>query len=155
MLPRSGDDEVRDEVGCRLVNDTDPALQRLLALSEDDRIDALVVACEPALVAWTTWALRVKPSYVDSVVGMRHVVDVDLLARALDEVRRRHDRPDVAKTIHDFVEPIVALQDGDFELDDRMQYAFYAIYNLHRIVFEPSDHVTVALVLNQATAAIS
>ena len=57
--------------------------------SEDDAIDALVVACEPALVAWTTWALRTKPSYVDSVVGMHHVVDVDLLARALDEVRRR------------------------------------------------------------------
>lgn len=127
---------------------------RLAALDTDARLDALVVACEPALVAWMTYALRVKPAYVDGVVGLKHVVDVDLPARALDEVRHRHDRPDVAATIHAYVEPIVSLQDGDFELSKRLEYGFYAIYNLHRLAFEPADSVTGMLVLNQAISAL-
>lgn len=126
---------------------------RFLALSREAQIDALVLACEPALVSWTTWALRTKPEYVDTVVGMRHVVDIDLPARALEEVRRRHEAPDVLPTQKDYVEPIVAMQDDDWEMSEQNEYAYYAIYNLHRFVFEPQDTVTASLVLNQAISA--
>jgi len=126
---------------------------RLAALGPERRIDALVVACEPALVAWTTYVLRARPAYVDSVVGLRHVVDPDLPARALDEVRARHDEPDVRATVLAWVEPVVALQDQDLVLPERYEYAFYAIYNLHRLVFEPNPEITPALVLSQAISA--
>lgn len=128
--------------------------ERLDRLDDERRVDALVVACEPALVVWTTYALRARPSYVDSVVGLTHVVDVDLPARALDEVRARHDAPDVAATILAWVEPIVSLQDGDLALPRRATFALYAIHNLHRLVFEPSDVVSARLVLSQAISAV-
>jgi hypothetical protein len=129
-------------------------LPRFHALSPDARLSALVVACEPALVAWLTYALRARPAYTDSVVGLHHVVDVELPTRALDDVRRLHDAPDAAATQKAYVEPIVALQDGDWELPgQRLEHAYYAIYNLHRLAFEPQDTVTAALVLNQAISA--
>ncbi len=136
------------------MDDTGTYGERLLALDEESRVDALVVACERALVAWMMYAVQKKPRYVDGVVGLTHVVDVDLPTRALDEVRDRHDLPVVAPTILAWVEPIVALQDGDFQLPKRVEYAFYAIYNLHRLVFEPSDALTPFLVLSQAISAV-
>lgn len=129
-------------------------LPRFRALSSDDRLSALVVACEPALVVWLTYALRTRLAYTDTVVGLRHLVDVELPARALDDVRRRHDAPDAAATQHAYVEPIVALQDEDWELpSERLEHAYYAIYNLHRLTFEPDDTITPGLVLNQAISA--
>lgn len=129
-------------------------MPRFHALRPDDRLSCLVVACEPALVVWLTYALRVRPEYMDSVVGIHHVVDLDLPTRALDEVRRRHDPPDVAVTQRAYLEPIVALQDSDWELpDERLLYAYYAVYNLHRLAFEPQDTVTDTLVLSQAISA--
>ena len=129
---------------------SEPVLPKFLALSAEAQIDALVLAAEPALVAWTTWAVREKPEYTDSVVGMHHVVDIDLPACALEDVRRRHEEPDPSAVQQAYVEPIVAIQDCDWEMPNHLELGYYGIYNLHRLVFEPQDTVTATLVLNQA-----
>jgi hypothetical protein len=129
-----------------------PIVVRFHALREDDRIASLVLACEPALVVWLTWATREKPVYIDTVVGMRHEVDLDLPVRALEQVRQRHAKPNPDEIIHAYVEPIVALQDSDWEMPGNLELAYYAIYNLHRLVYEPQDTITPALILEQAIA---
>lgn len=129
-----------------------PFVARFLGLSEDDRISALVLACEPALTKWMTWAAKEKPVYVDTVVGMRHVVDIDLPVRALEQVRQRHENPDPSDVIQAYVEPIVALHDMDWEMPNNLELAYYAVYNLHRLVYEPQDTITPSLVLEQAIA---
>jgi hypothetical protein len=120
------------------------------ALAYEAQVDALVIACADALRVWKAWADAHEPRYTDGVVGMRHVVDVELPGRALAEVRARKQSPSTTK---EYLEPITAMQDDDLEMPDPIEYAYYAIYNLHRLIFEPDSDITAALVLNQAISA--
>jgi hypothetical protein len=131
-------------------------LPRFLALGEDERLSALLVACLPALIVWREFAVAARPRFRDSIVYRSHPIDVRLPARALDEVDRRHDHPDVAATLQAYVEPIISLQEGEWELprgSERIEHAYYAVYLLHRLTFVPETHVTPTLVLNQAISA--
>lgn len=83
-----------------------------------------------ALKVWRQYCQNfVELSYCDSVVGMVHLVDIDLPKRALQAVRLGWVDSSVAA---DYREPIVALQDMDFELPEHVAFAYYAIYNLYR-----------------------
>jgi hypothetical protein len=131
-------------------------LPRFLALTADEQLSALALACEPALAVWRDFAAEARPRYRDAIVYRSHPLDAKLPARALGEVQRRHACPEVAATLQAYVEPILSLQDGDWELprgSERVEHAYYSIYLLHRLTFVPETHVTPTLVLNQAISA--
>ncbi len=99
---------------------------------------------------WTAWAAANELEYADSVVGMSYVVDVELPARALAEIRARQENP---STQRDYLEPITAMQDGDLEMPRPIAHAYYSVYNLHQLAFDPSSRVAPQLVFNQAISA--
>jgi len=83
--------------------------------------------CEHALTIWTAHVTAHAPiRYVDTVVGMRHEVDVALPADALQSARAGADIADVERR---YQEPIAALQDDDLEFPEAIEFAYYAIYN--------------------------
>src|SRR4051794_19128562 len=79
--------------------------------------------CEEALGVWAAYAREHSPlRYSDSVVGMRHEVDVRL---PHDALRSAHAGADLADVKGRYREPIVALQDDDLEFPDPIGFAYY------------------------------
>jgi len=127
------------------------------ALPKYRRCQAMRMACRDAIEVWRRYRADGKPlEYFDGVVGMHHAVDDTLPQRALDDLDRwlRGEPVDPRPTDTAYAEPIVAMQDDDLDFPDEVEQAYYAIYNLHRIVFEipipPEDHV----VLSQVASAV-
>jgi hypothetical protein len=93
-----------------------------------------------ALPIWEHYARTAKLQYFDGVVGMSHTVAPDLLARAVAEVGQLIQKPAFEEVPHasgrlrglqaEFLDPIVALQDMDWELPRAVQCCFYAVSNL-------------------------
>ncbi|MBV7703098.1 hypothetical protein [Nocardia nova] len=107
--------------------------------------------CEDALPTWIGY-VREKPSalrYRDSVVGMRHHVDVELPADALRSAGAGVDLADVGNR---YLEPITALQDDDLAFPDPVEFAYYAIYNCFR-KYVGGDNIEDWLIVNQALSA--
>ncbi|MEO8705731.1 MAG: hypothetical protein ABI867_37210 [Kofleriaceae bacterium] len=132
-------------------------VEEFTALPEYRRHEAMRVACAEALEVWRRYRHDGKPlEYVDSVIGIRHTVDDGLPQRALAEVDAylAGEYVDAKQSDADFTEPIVAMQDDDLDLPRPVAQAYYAIFNLHRIVFRlphvPEDHV----VLSQVASAV-
>lgn len=124
----------------------------LTAMSSSLRLRALVAACRSALAVWQSQ--KEPMEYVDTVVGMRHVVDRELPARTLRALRNVAlvdiiHTPTLDALALDYREPTVALQDDDWHLGDAATSAYYAIYNLLRFVRNEGG-VTPELVLTQA-----
>ncbi len=110
-------------------------------LPEDRQLTLAVHFCRLGLPIWEAFALDVKArDYYDGVVGMHHVISETLLARALATAQAALNQTDYSSTVagieairsiaHEFVEPIVALQDDDWELPDAVKLIFYAHSNL-------------------------
>jgi hypothetical protein len=126
-------------------------------LAERRRHEALRIACGDALEVWLRYRSDGKPiDYHDGVVGMHHVVDDRLPGRALAEVDRRLDGEQVssAQTDKDYAEPIVAMQDQDLDFPGHIEQAYYAIYNLHQIVFRRPAAPDELIVLGQVASAL-
>lgn len=87
--------------------------------------------CDQALNVWTAFATQHAPIvYLDSVVGMRHEVEVGLPHEALQSARAGRDLADVAQR---YQEPITALQDDDLSFPEPVVFAYYAVYNCFRV----------------------
>lgn len=106
--------------------------------------------CEQAIQVWTAYVAEHAPiRYSDSVVGVRHEVDVRLPYDALYCAQAGSDLYGVEKR---YLEPIVAMQDDDLEFPRTVKFAYYAIYNCFR-KHACGDDVDAWLVINQALAS--
>lgn len=121
--------------------------QLFLQLGADHRRQVHLSLCEEALPTWIDY-VRGKPAlrYRDSVVGMRHRVDVELPADALRSARAGVDLADIGNR---YLEPIAALQDDDLTFPDPVEFAYYAIYNCFR-KYASGDDIPDWLIVNQA-----
>ena len=120
------------------------------ALDQQGRRAAQLALCRHALAVWEAYVQRHGPiMYVDSVVGMEHCVDSTVPRDALASVQAGVDRANLA---YRYQEPIVALQDDDLELPDRIALAYYAIYNLYRNALAGAT-IDDWLIVNQALSA--
>ena len=136
---------------------------RLASLAPAAAIRAALVAVEraDALLARHFAALAEPPRYIDSVVGMRHVVDTGLSTRALDWVRHAivgqaivggaiPPSPEISEA---YKEPICAMQDDDLEFPEAIELAYYAVYNFYRAAVGLDRRAeTLALCVHQALA---
>ncbi|MEU1432387.1 hypothetical protein ABZ412_35500 [Nocardia sp. NPDC005746] len=117
-------------------------------LGADRRRQVHLSLCEDALSTWIGYT-RGKPAqlrYRDSVVGMRHHVDVELPADALLSACAGEDLADVGSR---YLEPIAALQDDDLTFPDPVEFAYYAMYNCFR-KYVGGDDISDWLIVNQA-----
>jgi hypothetical protein len=124
-------------------------LHELSCRDRASQIEALCIACRGALEVWKEWAGNRAIEYIDCVVGMLHLVDVTLPARALAAVEGGEDLLGIER---DYVEPIVAMQDGDLDMPPEVKDAYYSIYNLVRFARGDAGS-TAVLVLDQAISS--
>jgi hypothetical protein len=110
-----------------------------------------LLLCEEALGVWNAYAAEHAPiRYSDSVVGMRHKVDLRLPRDALRSAQAGTDLADVERR---YQEPIVAMQDDDLEFPRPIKFAYYAIYNCFRR-HALANEIDAWLIVNQALASI-
>ena len=128
------------------------------ALDADSRAYCLALLCEPCLQAVQQYfADPANREYTDSVVGLHHVVDVDLPVRALSAIRVAEGVPPafaLDALLADYQEPMTAHQDNDSRISDaRAGSAYLAVYNLVRSCRNPEDRAAAWLVVRQALSA--
>ncbi|MFD3702242.1 hypothetical protein ACFWUP_03785 [Nocardia sp. NPDC058658] len=124
---------------------------RFEELEPDQRRQVHFALCQDALATWTAFAQR-KPRelrYRDSVVGMRHRVDVELPADAL---RSAYVGRDLAEVGDRYLEPLTAMQDDDLSFPDPVEFAYYSISNCFR-KYVRGDDIADWLIVNQALSA--
>ncbi len=124
-------------------------MERFLTLDPERRRRVQIALCALAVDAWEREIAPDPPAYHDSVVGLFHVVEVDLPRDALEAVRTGVDARDVWRRIG---EPLAALQDGDLELAGHLELAWYSVYNLYVRSLRGRD-VDDWLIVNQALSA--
>ncbi len=116
-------------------------LQELInGLPQQGQVAMAVHFAELAMPIWTRFAEKDDRSYVDGVVGLRHVISATLPQEALAIMKAELSQPGHCRSetgaaalkalSHEFVEPIVALQDDDWELPEPVRLVFFAHSNL-------------------------
>jgi hypothetical protein len=94
-----------------------------------------IKVCEAALPIWWEYSANNELTYRDTVVGLRHEVDSNLLQNSVSFCKGEifesaAGNPILIKLLEKFSDPIVALQDSDWELPYPVERVFYAVYNL-------------------------
>jgi hypothetical protein len=130
------------------------------ALPEKQRIMALYTGCVKALATWESYIEGKNIIYHDTIVGIKHEVENTLPREALKLVKKyilelgNGFLVELTEDIkHRYAEPVCALQDDDLEFPDVIEYAYYSIYNLFSLVFDPIFTITEHLIISQFISA--
>jgi hypothetical protein len=109
-------------------------------LPKEGQMAMAIHFAELALPIWTEFAAQDSLTYIDGVVGMQHVISATLPMEVLTLMKAEAAQPGHRLTeagaaalkalSHEFVEPIVALQDDDWDLPEHVKLIFYAHSNL-------------------------
>lgn len=133
------------------------------SLSKDDLFKLALHLCENALFIWDEYSLHNALEYKDTVVGMRHKVRRQLLPDSIKYcketyVSRIFKKRELNKLLEEYRDPIVSLQDSDWELPYPVRQIFYAVHNLldgineRMTVFNEKTHY---VSVNQAVDALT
>lgn len=137
-------------------------------LPKDKQFDIAIRLTRLALPIWDKYADKNELTYRDTVVGLNHSVDRRLLKDTIDAVEKFVSTNMINKIIVKnidllpfdrlFSDPIVALQDTDWELPYEVERTFYAVHNLldtalgkEKTVF---NETTIYVTINQAIDAL-
>jgi hypothetical protein len=109
-------------------------------LSIDKQFDIAIRLTKLALPIWDKYAEKNELTYRDTVVGLQHSVDRAILKNTIYAVEKYISTNFINKAIiknidllslsSQFSDPIIALQDLDWELPDEIERTFYAVHNL-------------------------
>lgn len=132
-------------------------------LSFDFKCRCVLIAADEALNVWDNFACDSILKYRDTVVGLSHEVDKRLPHRVVDLVRSfinseleeriRYQQP-LEDILSEYLEPIVALQDDDWQLPNFAKMAFYSVWNLLEGVKNQTDNRIFAISISQACEAL-
>ena len=110
------------------------------SLSPDRQLILAIKFARLALPIWDDYVSKNELTYIDTVVGMRHTVNKQLLKETIDEVQRFvsangmiiiSSSDDQRETLSlQFDDPRISLQDQDWELPEAVKLTFYSVYNL-------------------------
>lgn len=124
--------------------------ERFFSLSPDQQHKVHFLLARHALSLWKAYTRDPEEiRYVESVVGTLQVVDKRLPPDALASARAGQDLASVAER---YREPVAALQDGDLTFPERIEFAYYALYNLFR-KYALHHEIDGWLIVNQALAS--
>ena len=127
-----------------------PLAWRFQSLSKAGQRSVHFAVCFDALEAWRNYALdNATLGYQERVCGTFQAVDMEL---PHDAYHSAAVGKDLAKVASRYMEPITAMQDGDLDFPEPINFAYYAIYNLfeHYAMDQP---VKPWLIVNQAISA--
>jgi hypothetical protein len=123
---------------------------QFLALPSHQRRVVHELLVEHALAVWKAYADREgRDRYRETVVGTEQIVDKSLPADALAATRSGQG---VAAVDKRYGEPRAALQDGDLTFPERVEFAYYAVYNFFR-KYALQDEVDDWLLVNQSASS--
>jgi hypothetical protein len=142
--------------------------ERVDSLPKDKQFDLAIRLVKETFPIWDNYANKNKLTYQDSVVGMSHTVDRNLIRTTVDAIHRFINTNRINKLIikklelltlsRQFDDPIVSLQDSDWELPLEVQKTFYAVHNLLEAAIGIEKTVfnerTVYVTINQAIDAL-
>jgi hypothetical protein len=137
-------------------------------LPKDKQLDIAIRLTRLTLPIWDKYANKNELIYRDTVVGLQHSVDISLLKNTIDAVEKYISTNKINKAIiknidllkfsRQFSDPLVALQDLDWELPNEVERTFYAVHNLldsalgiEKTIF---NEATIYVTINQAIEAL-
>jgi len=122
-----------------------------LSLSSEEKKEFHLDACQFSLDQWDKfWKNNdAHMRYTDSVAGIEHVVDFELPLKAYLAVKFNHYDGLIEK---EYREPIVALQDYDWNPPADIQMAYYSIYNLYQ-KYSGLEEIDDWLIINQSLSS--
>jgi hypothetical protein len=137
-------------------------------LPKDKQFAIAIRLTRLTLPIWDKYAGKNELTYRDTVVGLQHSVDITLLKNTIDTVEKYISTNRFNKVIiknivllslsRQFSDPILALQDLDWELPYEVERTFYAVHNLLDSVLGKEKTVfngtTIYVTINQAIDAI-
>jgi hypothetical protein len=138
------------------------------SLPKGKQIELTIKLTKLVLPIWEKYSEDNQLSYRDTVVGLAHRVDKKLLRNTIEGVetylssgkwkRFMDGKRTLLKLRSQFNDPVVALQDTDWELPDEVLKTFYAVYNLIDTVIGKEKTVfgdsTIYISINQAVDAL-
>ncbi len=138
------------------------------SLTKDKQFELAIKLTKLTIPIWDNYANKNELSYRDTVVGMHHTVDKKLLLNTINAVEEYLNLNKLKKLFDgknkllqlskQFDDPIVALQDSDWELPDEVLKTFYSVHNLLDTVVGKEQTVfgepTIYVSINQAIDAI-
>ena len=120
-----------------------------------------------AIPIWEKYSGENELSYRDTVVGLFHQVDRKLLMNSVHAIENYiqlsklgkfiNGKKDLMKLRIQFDDPVVSLQDGDWELPYEISKVFYAVYNLMDVTINTGKEIRGSLIyisINQAIDAL-
>ena len=137
-------------------------------LPKDKQFDIAIRLTKLSLPIWNKYADKNELTYRDTVVGLHHFVDRALLKNTIDAVEKYISTNMISKVViknidllslsRQFSDPIVALQDIDWELPNEVEKTFYAVHNLLDAALGKEmtafNESTIYVTINQAIDAL-
>lgn len=137
-------------------------------LPKERQIELAINFAKQAVPIWEKYAESNPLSYRDTVVGLTHTIPKQLLADTINEVQKHLSTPKLLRSIKGkskllklysyFSDPVVALQDTDWEPPTSIEKTFYAVYNLIGSIVDKEvtafNERTIYVSINQAIDAI-
>ncbi len=137
-------------------------------LPKDKQFDIAIRLIKLSLPIWDKYADKNELTYRDTVVGLHHSVDRALLKNTIDAVEKYISTNMISKVVikntdllslsRQFSDPIVALQDIDWELPNEVEKTFYAVHNLLDAALGKEmttfNESTIYVTINQAIDAL-
>ena len=136
--------------------------KRIEKLPEKRQLELAIKFLEIGLPIWTEFAKNNRLEYTDTVVGMHHVIDYKIVEKAIELAKKTIDenfkKHKVSILQEEYLEPITALQDLDWEIPEEPKLVFYSAHNLveklagkEKTVF---NELTIYVSINQSIDAI-
>ena len=133
-------------------------------LPEKRQIGLAITFLEIGLPIWTKFAKNNRLEYTDTVVGMHHKIDYRIVEKTIELAEKIIDKKHTFKKHkfsilqEEYLEPITALQDLDWEIPEEPKSILYSAYNLleklagkEKTVF---NELTIYVSINQSIDAI-
>ncbi|MEI6852547.1 MAG: hypothetical protein WCL06_06870 [Bacteroidota bacterium] len=139
------------------------------SLPKDKIIDLAIRLAKAGLAVWDKYTADNPLTYTDSIVAMHHKVDKAILSDTLTDIETYTSSGKLARILGskdllagrllEFRDPIVSLQDADWELPYEVECIFYSVYNLLRAVTGEKqtafdDESIIYVAINQAIDAM-
>jgi hypothetical protein len=133
------------------------------SITKEELFKIAVKVCEAALPIWREYSANNELTYRDTVVGLHHNVDANLLQNSISVCKNETFESAIGKSIliqllKDFSDPIFALQNADWGLPNTVEEFFYAIYNLLNGLRNRENHkgeLIHYISVNQAAGALT
>ena len=125
-----------------------PLSELINSFEKKDRIEIAIELIEIGLPIWKNYNLQNRIEYTDSVVGMYHKINKNLIEKSIKLLKNINRQNNFMadkinelkiKSLHDEIrEPVVAREDDDYEIPIEVELILYSTSNLIQYVMGKS-----------------